>query len=74
MMCKRFRVPGSDLRSNYTRSVDVVAVLLGEYLRGLCLAWNSLNSKAEQSLGENVFRLILDKIYYADKSWKEISF
>ncbi len=47
---------------------------VGKIFEGRCVAWNSLNSKAEQSLGENVFRLILDKIYYADKSWKEISF
>lgn len=39
---RRMETSGSDLRSNYKRSVDVVAVVLGEYLRGLCLAWNSL--------------------------------
>jgi len=47
---------------------------VGRISGGRCVAWNSLYLKAEQSLEENVFRLILDKIYYADKSWKEISF
>jgi len=52
---RRMETSGSDLRSNYTRSVDVVAVVLGEYLRGLCLAWNSLYWKCiSPDTGQNL--------------------